>query len=86
MPYGLEKVTDPEYPIYQQVLEFYNFSRQVRGFTQETIKAKTNSVNNFIRFSGVKRVEDITNQQIFDWIDWNKSKGNTGRTINNYVY
>lgn len=86
MPYGLEKVTDPEYPVYQQVLEFYNFSRQVRGFTRSTINSKTNSVNDFIRFSGIKRVEDITNQQIFDWIDWHKSKGNTGRTINNYVY
>lgn len=86
MAYGLEKVTDPKYPIYQQVLEFYNFSQQVRGFTQETMKSKTNSVNDFIRFSRVERVEDITNQQIFDWIDWHKSKGNTGRSINNYIY
>ncbi len=86
MPYRLEKVTDPKYPIYQQVLEFYNFSRQIRGFSQKTMNAKVNSVNDFIKFSKIERVEDITNQQIFDWVDWHKSRGNTGRTINNYIY
>lgn len=86
MAYGLEKVTNPKYPIYWQVLEFYNFSRQVRGFTDRTMSAKTSSVNDFIKFSKIERVEDITNQQIFDWIDWHKSRGNTGRSINNYVY
>lgn len=86
MTYGLEKIVSPEQPIYQQVLDFYNFSRQVRGFTKQTMNTKINSVNDFIRFSKVERVEDITNQQIFDWIDWHKSKGNSGRSINNYIY
>lgn len=86
MAYGLEKVTSPEYPIYNQLLEFYNFSHRVRGFTERTMQAKTQAVNNFVKFSGVKQVQDITNQQIYAWIDWHKSRGNTNRSINLCVY
>lgn len=84
--YGLSNITSPRNPIYQQLLEFYNFSSHVRGFTDKTMQTKVNSVNNFVKFSQVKRVEDITNQHIYDWIDWHKTHGNTGRTINIYIY
>lgn len=86
MAYGLEKVTNPEYPIYQQLVDFYNFSNHVRGFTNQTMQTKVNSVNDFIKFTGIKTVEEITNQQVYEWIDWHKGRGNTGRTINTYLY
>lgn len=86
MDYGLEKITNPDLPIYRQVLDFYNFASNVRGFTPKTMTTKTNCVNNFIKFSGIQRIEDITNKDIYAWVNWHKTNGNSGRTINIYLY
>lgn len=84
--YGLEKVTSPKYPIYQQMLTFYEFTEQVLARTRTTMSDKTHAVNDFIRFSRLSKLEDITNQQIYDWVKWHRERGNTERTINTYIY
>lgn len=84
--YGLEKVTSPKYPIYQQVSVFYEYCEQVLAFTERTMALKTHSINDFIKFSGIQKLEDITNQQVYDWVKWHKGRGNTARSINNYLH
>lgn len=86
MAYGLEKVTSPEYPIYQQLLTFYEYCEQVLAYTHKTISGKAYSINNFIKFSNLENLEDITNQQIYDWVKWHKKRGNTARSVNNYLH
>lgn len=86
MTYGLEKVTSPNYPIYQQLLTFYEYCEQVLAYTAKTMASKAQSVNDFVRFSNIRKLEDITNQQIYDWVKWHKERGNTARSINNYLH
>lgn len=80
--YGLSKVTDKKYPIYRQLLNYYKYCSQTCAFSPKTMSAKTNYINYFVKFSGITRLEDISNQQIFDWIDYQKSRNNCGRSIN----
>lgn len=84
--YGLEKVTSPKYPIYQQLFVFYEYCEQVLAYTGNTMARKTHSVNDFVRFSGITRLEDVTNQQVYDWVKWHKERGNTARSVNNYLH
>lgn len=87
MAYGLEKVTSPDYPIYKQLFEFYNYCEQVLAYTKKTMKGKTQSVNNFVKYTGLQKLEDITNQQIYDWVKWHKEeRGNTARSVNNGLH
>ncbi len=84
--YGLEKVTSPKNPIYQQLFTFYEYTDQVLSRTNDTMQTKIHSINNFIKFSGLTNLKDITNQQIYDWVKWHKERGNSARSINNYLY
>lgn len=84
--YGLEKVTSPKCPIYQQLFVFYEYAEQVLSYTADTMATKTHSVNDFVRFTGLTRLEDVTNQQIYDWVKWHKERGNSARSINNYLH
>lgn len=86
MAYGLENVANQKDPIYQQLFIFYEYCEQVLAYTQSTMADKTHAVNNFIKFSGLKNLEDITNQQIYDWVKWHKERGNAARSINNYLH
>lgn len=84
--YGLEKVTSPKNPIYQQLFVFYEYCEQVLAYTGNTMARKTHSVNDFVRFTGLTRLEDVTNQQVYDWVKWHKERGNTARSVNNYLH
>lgn len=84
--YGLEKVTSPDCPIYQQLFEFYNYCEQVLAYTKDTMLDKTHAVNNFVKHSRIERLEDVTNQQIYDWVQYHRECGNTARTVNNYLH
>lgn len=44
---------------------------------------KIHHINYFVKFTKISRLEDISNQQIYNWIDFQKSRGNSGRSINN---
>ena len=84
--YCLEKVTSPDCPIYQQLFEFYNYCEQVLAYTKDTMLDKTHAVNNFVKHSRIERLEDVTNQQIYDWVQYHRECGNTARTVNNYLH
>ncbi len=85
--YGLDKITSPRYPIYNQLFEFYNYCEQVLAYTGDTMLDKTHAVNNFVKYSKLTQLEDITNQQIYEWVEWHKKvRKNTARTVNTYLH
>ncbi len=83
MAYGLEKITAKSNPIYQQLSNYYRYCGQVCAMSEQTMATKIHHINYFIKFTGISRLEDISNQQIYDWVDYQKSRGNSGRSINN---
>lgn len=83
MAYGLEKFTTESSPIYQQLLNYYHYCSQVCAMSEQTMETKVHHINYFVKFARISRLEDISNQQIYDWIDYQKSRGNSGRSINN---
>lgn len=83
MPYQLEKVASPKSAIYRQVCEYYRFCEQVRGMSPVTITNKVYTINDFIRKTGLTDLRKINNQTIYNWIDSQKMRHNSGRSINN---
>lgn len=83
MAYGLEKITTESSPIYQQLSNYYRYCGQVCAMSEQTMSTKVHHINYFVKFAGISRLEDISNQQVYDWIDYQKSRGNSGRSINN---
>lgn len=81
--YGLEKVASKESVIYNQLFSYYHYCDCVRRMSPNTMSVKTEAINNFVKFCGITRLEDITNQQIYDWISDQTDRGNAGRSINN---
>lgn len=82
MSYNLEKVTNETKPIYSQMLEYYKYAEFTRNFTPKTMEQKTKAINYFIEFTGINELREITNDMIDKWIGYQKSRGNTGVTIN----
>lgn len=83
MSYNLEKVVAKDSPIYRQLLDYYNYCAQICAMSEQTMATKIHHINYFVKFAGITRLEDISNQQIYDWIAYQKSRGNSGRSINN---
>lgn len=83
MAYGLEKIVAKNTPIYHQLLNYYHYCGQVCAMSEQTMATKIHHINYFVKFTRISRLEDISNQQIYDWIDFQKSRGNSGRSINN---
>lgn len=83
MPYGLEKITSKDNPIYHQLLDYYHYCHQVCAMSPQTMSSKIHHINYFVSFSKIKSLEEISNKLIYDWIDYQKSRGNSGRSINN---
>lgn len=83
MTYGLEKVATKSSPIYQQLLNYYRYCGQICAMSEQTMATKVHHINYFVKFAQISRLEDISNQQIYDWIEYQKSRGNSGRSINN---
>lgn len=83
MAYGLEKITTKSSPIYRQLSNYYHYCEQICAMSEQTMATKIHHINYFVKFARLSRLEDISNQQIYDWIDYQKSRGNSGRSINN---
>lgn len=83
MAYGLEKITTKSSPIYQQLSNYYRYCGQICAMSEQTMATKIHHINYFVKFTRISRLEDISNQQIYDWVDYQKSRGNSGRSINN---
>lgn len=83
MAYDLEKVTTKSSPIYQQLSNYYHYCEQICAMSEQTMETKIHHINYFVKFAKISCLEDISNQQIYNWIDFQKSRGNSGRSINN---
>ncbi len=81
--YGLEKIVPKDSPVYKQIFSYYHYCDCVCRMSPKTMSVKTEAINGFIKFSGISRLEDIDNQQIYDWISSQTDRGNSGRSINN---
>ena len=84
MAYGLEKIVSKDAPVYQQVINYYDYCKRCR-MSERTMKNKICRINGFIKYSGISSLEQITNQQIDEWIDYMIGKHNSGRTINGFI-
>lgn len=83
MSYGLERVASRRSPIYRQLTNYYEYCSQVCAMSPQTMTSKVHHINDFIKFTRLTSLTKITNQQIYNWIEEQKSRGNSGRTINN---
>lgn len=82
MPYNLELVTTSRHPIFRQISQYYSFCEQIRRMTPVTVLSKTYVLNNFVQVSEITDLRKISNQDILSWIDYQYSRGNSGRSIN----
>ena len=82
MAYRLEEVVSPRWPIYQQLNDYYRYCEFTRNFTEKTMELKTKDLNYFVEFSGLKTLENVSNDIIDEWVVHQKSRGNCGKTIN----
>lgn len=84
--YGLDKITKPSRPIYQQLYNYYYYCDKRCRFSPVTMDFKTRNINYFVQFSRLTRLEDITNDMIDEWVAYQVSRDNSGRTINHRLY
>lgn len=83
MSYNLEKVVNPHQPIYTQLNNYYRFCEQVCQMTDSTLKSKTYALNNFVATTHVNDLRKLTNRQVYDWMERQTLRGNSGRSVNN---
>lgn len=82
MPYRLEKYTNTENPIYQQVLNYYHYCDYRRNMTTATMEGKTTVINEFLNTTGLEDLRKIDNHIIDLWVDHMQERGNCPSTIN----
>lgn len=82
MQYKLEQVVPKRKEIYRQVYRYYDYCEHVRSMSQVTLTSKIYTINNFLRTLKIGRLEDITDQMVYDWLGAQRERGNTGRSIN----
>ncbi len=84
MAYRLEKYNiNPKYPIYKQVSHYYDICKYERKFTPTTMNGKITSINHFLRYSGIKHLDQLNNEIIEEYIAYQTNQGLKPRTINN---
>lgn len=83
MSYHLEQVVSPRSAIFHQINQYYYFCEHTCSMSTATMTSKVYTINNFVCESQLTDLRKITNQHIYRWIDSQKSRGNTGRSINN---
>lgn len=86
MPYNLEKTTKRRRPIYKQLFDYYDYCEKDCRFTPATMSFKTHCINDFVKFSKVTKIEDITNDHVSKWIKAQEKRGCSGRTVNHRIY
>lgn len=86
MPYNLEKVIKRRKPVFKQLLDYYTFCDKECRFSQKTMDFKTHCINDFVKFSKISRIEDITNKQVSKWVEAQEKRGCSGRTVNHRLY
>jgi len=82
MPYRLEKYTRVEYPIYQQILNYYHYCDHRRNMTEATMEGKTTVINDFVKSSRLQDLCQIDNHIIDLWVDEMRARDNQPSTVN----
>lgn len=86
MPYRIENyIKDLNKPICKQLIHYYDYCVFERNFTQQTMIGKTSSINHFVRFSNIDRLEEISNELVSEYIKTQTIQEIKPRTINNRV-
>lgn len=82
MPLSLKENIPNENPIYRQLSDYYDFCQNIRHMTPATLTSKIYTLNNFVLSSKLTDLRLISNQLIFEWINQQSARGNSGRSIN----
>lgn len=82
MTYNLEAIATRHTKIYRQLYDYYYFCEHTRQLSSVTVRSKIYIINDFIRSTHLRDLRQITNQDIYDWINLQSKRGNTGRSIN----
>lgn len=82
MAYNLERIVSPRRPIYRQLSQYYAFCENVRQMAPATILSKVYILNNFVMVTKLSDLRKVSNRHINYWIEEQKLRGNTGRSIN----
>lgn len=80
--YNLDKIISKHHPAYRQLCAYYYFCGQIRGMTAATMQSKVYVLNNFLRITQLRDLRKISNHDIFRWVEEQKLRGNSGRSIN----
>lgn len=84
MPYRLENyLTNLDKPICKQVMHYYEICQYERNFTETSMVNKVNSINHFLRYSNLDRLENLTTEMVIDYIRHQAEQNLKPRTINN---
>lgn len=83
MPYRIENYTNPNREICKQLVEYYEYCKFACNFTADTMRGKISSLNHFLRFCQIERIEEISNSMIYEWMSVQTAAGNGPRTVNN---
>lgn len=71
--------------IEQQTQWYLDYCENVRNLTPMTMRHLRYTVKRFVGWTSARRLEDITNQMLDDWVTALQSQGAHGRTINGYL-
>lgn len=86
MPYRIENyIKDLNKPIRKQLIHYYDYCKYELKFTTATMNGKMSSINHFVRASGIKRLEDLDNDMVSEYIKQQTAQGLKPRTINNRI-
>lgn len=70
-------------PIVKQLIYYYDHCKFERGFTDASMINKISSLNHFVRWSKIERLEDLDNSVIKEYIMQQSRAGLKPRTTNN---
>lgn len=84
MPYRIENyIEDLNIPLVDQLTEYYSYCQFTCNFTKATMEGKITSLNHFAKYTHLNRLEDLTNNIVFEWMAMQTKCSNKPRTINN---
>lgn len=84
MPYRIENYTDNiNTKFCQQLIDYYDYCKYIRNFTEQTMTGKITALNHFLRYAQPESLDVLTNELILRWVTAQSKSGNKSRTINN---
>lgn len=85
MIYKFPENIKPTDPIYNQLKNYYHYGTKIRRIAKTSLHNEAVALGNFIKFTDLKDVREISNQQILSWIEDLAEREVSGRTVNGYV-